>query len=74
MQHVVLRRKRVAFRVFLADLQHNKRLMSVALNVSGGGLSLIKPYLMQKISSIWSFSVLPTFILLWRSCKGWIVN
>lgn len=30
------------FRVFLADLQHNKRLMSVALNMSGRGLSLYK--------------------------------
>jgi len=61
-------KKRFAFRVFLADLQHYKRLMSVALNVSGRGLPLIKPYLMQKISSIWSFSLLLTFILLRRSC------
>lgn len=74
MQQVALGREWFAFGVFLADLQHNKRLMSVALTVSGRGLSLIKAYLMQKASSIWSFSVLPTFILLWRSCKDWIIN
>lgn len=36
------KKKIFVFRVFLADLHHNKWLMSVALNMSGRGLSLYK--------------------------------